>query len=544
MKDSLRLSMSWLHTWCGLLCGWLLCAIFLAGSLSVFRDPITHWMKAEPILTTNTATKSGAAHNADPAAIAHVLASTMQYMATHAAGAPFWRITLPEHPGQALQVFWRSKDGPRTGSQLVVHPESGAFLPLPWGRQTEGGRHFMSFHYALHADMLGFWLVGFVSMGMLLALVSGVIVHKRIFKDFFTFRPGKGQRSWLDAHNVTAVLALPFLFMIVYTGLAFFYTTYMPMPLRATYGSDSKAYAQYQQELVPTPALKRKLSGQTVPLPDLSPLMQQAQSMTGLPARMLLIERPGDASMVIKVYDQGPDTAGTGRILNSPGIVTFDGVTGAVLQWQKSEGDHAAISSQTHRVIETLHVAGFGGWGMKWLYFLCGIMGMIMIASGTILFSVKRRNKNEMEFGAATARVYRWIEALNVASVAGICVACISYFYANRLLDADLALRPAWEIRAFFIVWLLTLVHAMLRPPTHAWVEQLALAAAMCLALPLLNALTTGEYFLPYLLRSDWQNFLVELVAITFGVALAYTAYKVRRKNKRLMKNTAASKAK
>jgi len=544
MKASLRLSMSWLHTWCGLLCGWLLCAIFLAGSLSVFRDPITHWMKAEPILTTNTATKSGAAHNADPAAIAHVLASTMQYMATHAAGAPFWRITLPEHPGQALQVFWRSKDGPRTGSQLVVHPESGAFLPLPWGRQTEGGRHFMSFHYALHADMLGFWLVGFVSMGMLLALVSGVIVHKRIFKDFFTFRPGKGQRSWLDAHNVTAVLALPFLFMIVYTGLAFFYTTYMPMPLRATYGSDSKAYAQYQQELVPTPALKRKLSGQTVPLPDLSPLMQQAQSMTGLPARMLLIERPGDASMVIKVYDQGPDTAGTGRILNSPGIVTFDGVTGAVLQWQKSEGDHAAISSQTHRVIETLHVAGFGGWGMKWLYFLCGIMGMIMIASGTILFSVKRRNKNEMEFGAATARVYRWIEALNVASVAGICVACISYFYANRLLDADLALRPAWEIRAFFIVWLLTLVHAMLRPPTHAWVEQLALAAAMCLALPLLNALTTGEYFLPYLLRSDWQNFLVELVAITFGVALAYTAYKVRRKNKRLMKNTAASKAK
>ena len=41
MKAGFRQSMSWLHTWCGLTCGWLLCAIFLTGTLSVFREPIT-----------------------------------------------------------------------------------------------------------------------------------------------------------------------------------------------------------------------------------------------------------------------------------------------------------------------------------------------------------------------------------------------------------------------------------------------------------------------------------------------------------------------
>ena len=75
----------------------------------------------------------------------------------------------------------------------------------------------MSFHYTLHGGLPGYWLVGWISMCMLVALISGVVVHKRIFKDF-TFRPGKGQRSWLDAHNATAVLGLPFLFMIGYTG--------------------------------------------------------------------------------------------------------------------------------------------------------------------------------------------------------------------------------------------------------------------------------------------------------------------------------------
>ena len=48
VKPGFRQSMSWLHTWCGLSCGWLLCAIFLTGTLGVFREPITRWMEAVP----------------------------------------------------------------------------------------------------------------------------------------------------------------------------------------------------------------------------------------------------------------------------------------------------------------------------------------------------------------------------------------------------------------------------------------------------------------------------------------------------------------
>jgi uncharacterized iron-regulated membrane protein len=66
----------------------------------------------------------------------------------------------------------------------------------------------------------GLWVVGIAGMAMLVALLSGVITHRRIFKDFFTFRARKGQRSWLDAHNAVAVLTLPFQIMIAYTGIA------------------------------------------------------------------------------------------------------------------------------------------------------------------------------------------------------------------------------------------------------------------------------------------------------------------------------------
>ncbi|KAG1184159.1 hypothetical protein G6F35_015165 [Rhizopus arrhizus] len=154
----------------------------------------------------------------------------LRYLADHAAGVRSWRMGLPERQGGALALAWRDAQG--ANRYATLDAATGQPLAEPRTRQTEGGRHFMSFHYTLHGGLAGYWLVGWITLGMLVALVSGVVVHKRLFTDFFTFRQGKGQRSWMDAHNATAVLTLPFLFMIGYTGLAFFYTSYAPLPLR------------------------------------------------------------------------------------------------------------------------------------------------------------------------------------------------------------------------------------------------------------------------------------------------------------------------
>ena len=46
-NKSFRQSMGWLHRWAGLLLGWLLFAIFLTGTLTVFDKEITWWMQPE-----------------------------------------------------------------------------------------------------------------------------------------------------------------------------------------------------------------------------------------------------------------------------------------------------------------------------------------------------------------------------------------------------------------------------------------------------------------------------------------------------------------
>jgi len=47
MKEGFRQAMAWLHTWTGLIFGWLLFAIFLTGTMSYFKEEINHWAQPE-----------------------------------------------------------------------------------------------------------------------------------------------------------------------------------------------------------------------------------------------------------------------------------------------------------------------------------------------------------------------------------------------------------------------------------------------------------------------------------------------------------------
>jgi uncharacterized iron-regulated membrane protein len=183
--------------------------------------------------------------------------------------------------------------------------------------------------------------------------------------------------------------------------------------------------------------------------------------------------------------------------------------------------------------LDELHRLHFAGAVIRWIYFLAGLAGTAMMATGAVLFMVKHRQKSLNEFGAGTPHVYRIIDVLNVASIAGLTLACIGYLWSNRLLPLDLAERHEWEVMAFFGVWLAALLHAALRSAARAWREQLWAGAALCVLLPLLNVATTGQHLLSYLAQRDIERAAVELTAIALGALLAAAAARVGRAGQR-----------
>ena len=54
MKDGFRQSMAALHTWTGLLFGWLLFAMFVTGTAAYFQEEISRWMRPELVATAWT----------------------------------------------------------------------------------------------------------------------------------------------------------------------------------------------------------------------------------------------------------------------------------------------------------------------------------------------------------------------------------------------------------------------------------------------------------------------------------------------------------
>jgi len=479
----IRQTMSDLHTWAGLLCGWLLYAMFLTGTVSYFKDEISQYMRPE---------LHHPAQTPDPAEAAQRIVGQLGQIAP---GSTQWSMRLPDERHATVSSFWRLPRGEGKGGRgfddATFDATTGAKVAA---RETVGGEFFYRFHFQFHYMPVrwGRWLAGFCAMFMLVAIVSGVITHKKIFTDFFTFRWGKGQRSWLDAHNALSVFGLPFHLMITYTGLVTLMALYMPWGEQAAY----KTPAQRQELTAETsPSVQPvKATGQTAPLAPIDAMVRQGQERWGqYNVSRVIIANPGDSASRVSVV-----RGEAGRVSMSPQYMVFDGVSGQLLQTKDTVGPAA----ETRGVMYALHLGRFGDVPMRWLYFIVSLAGTAMVGTGLVMWTVKRRQKlgnpARPHFG------FTLVERLNIASISGLSVAMAGFLWGNRLLPLGMAERTAWEVHVFFAIWALTLLHAMLRPARRAWVEQFWAAAALLALLPLASAFITDRPLWSSLIQGDW----------------------------------------
>jgi uncharacterized iron-regulated membrane protein len=506
MKDNFRQSMKWLHTWVGLIVGWILFFMFLTGSLGYFYQEITRWMEPErPFVQHNVSNEK-------------LLDTAQLYVNKQAKAIEEFRIYLPNVRDQNLRVAWRepAETGKKRGRRhnIILDINTGEKVE---SRATGGGRLLYRMHYRLHylSTDISYWIVGFCSMLMLLAVITGVVIHKKIFTDFFTFRAKKGLLGWLDIHNVLSVIALPFHFMITYSGLLFFLFTYMA--LSTNLQTNDIEYKEMRKEIFPRIAHAEPIN-QPADMQAISSLYQQVKNFWN-----------NDEISYVEVYAAGDVNAQVRFVRHETDItynpdddIIVNGITGDIVLQTPKEYTPIGI---VHNGFFSLHEGHFAGSIARWIYFITGLIGTAMIASGLILWTTKRKPKqmkktNGPDFG------YRVVEQLNIGTIVGLPIAIATYFYANRLLPTGMAERSAWEANVMFICWALLLIYPAFRPAAKAWREQLQLAALMYLALPLVNMITTDKHLINSLQNKDWNLMAFDLTFIAVGVCYMYAAYK------------------
>lgn len=453
MKPTFRACMAWLHTWSGLVMGWLLLAITLAGTLSVFRPEISTWMRPE--LKAHMAVSPDAATQV-----------AIQWLSTHAAHAPTWYLETANSRAPYVQALW--EDG-QTYQDHALDPQTGSPSLL---RETRGGEFFYRFHFELQLPYpWGRLMAGIAAMALVLILLTGIVAHKRIFLDFFTFRPNKGQRSWLDAHNLLGVVALPFHLMIAFTGALTLASMFMPWGLTTLYHQD---FAALEHDFNPAD-MDRPASGKAGTLAPIGPVLADIkQRFAPNDLIRLTISNPSDASSIIMAV-AGQNASGVGVETHT---LSYDGTTDKLL----AEHIEKRPIMGFYRFLYGLHVAHFAPAFTRWLYFLSGLGLAGVIATGLHLWTRKRCHR-ERGLG------FLLVERLNVGMITGTPTAFAAFFLANRLLPPFMANRAQIEIQTVFGVWAILLLYAAVRPPSVAWRDLMSMAALACLGVTLFNGL-------------------------------------------------------
>ena len=167
--------------------------------------------------------------------------------------------------------------------------------------------------------------------------------------------------------------------------------------------------------------------------------------------------------------------------------VAFDAMTGET----GSETSWVRSIIRVQNFLGVLQLVPFHNWLLRWLYFVLGLGGCTLIATGFLFWLDSRRKKQGETFG------FRLVEGLSAGAVTGIILATLAFFVANRLLPPGAQCwgldRSALEVWSFYAVWLIAFAHGWVWP-RKVWGVQSAAISLLAVLAVVLNWVTTGDH--------------------------------------------------
>ncbi|MGB3749960.1 MAG: PepSY-associated TM helix domain-containing protein [Arcobacteraceae bacterium] len=524
MAREFRKPMTWLHTWSGVIVGWLLFAIFVTGTSSYYRGEVTLWMQPETH-------KSVVSEKTFDIALSKALQATQSSNNV--------TVTLPNSRTNmiAVKAEMKNKGGEKKGNQRqkrkripsLYYDASTGELITP--RATAGGNFLYRFHFELYnmPRKVAHWIVGIATMSMLVAIITGIIIHTRIFKDIFTFRSKDNTRGWMDAHILPGVATLPFLIMITYSGLLLLNSALMPWGAKAHYGDDIRAYKQEFRALYTNGIEKPTQPQSTATKTDLTKVQllkvlyhKDSFAVDNIGSFNITQKKPNSVTVEIVAKEAA-------SIFSFKGLKeskTFDLYTHEQINMKNPPLSKSTIVNVNSAFI-SLHMAHFADSTLRFVFFVGGVFGIILSGTGLVLWIQKRKKKN-----IEKKSVGFWlVEKLNLGTMAGIFIAIGVYFIANRFISAEDILRKEYEINAFFLAWLLSYIHAFFRDTLKAWREQLLFGSLLFLSLPVINASIVFDSLSEFYMR-DAIFIYFDIFFVFMAIVLAFIAKIVHKKAK------------
>jgi uncharacterized iron-regulated membrane protein len=478
------------HTWAGIVAGFALFIAMLGGALTVFHHEIERWEQP--------ATRHA------PMTLAQTEQLAEMVRAKYPAAREQMGVVLPSHSSTPF-AYWQATNGDWMQARLGPSA-AGAEPSLVIGNARPGlSSTLNALHYSLSIPTYGLYLMGVVSLFYGMALISGVIVHlPRVTRDIFALRPGRNlKRFWQDAHNAIGVLSLPFHIVFALTGALLC----LSLPLMMAFNVvtfEGKLMSEIPQVTGAVPAKVAPVDGKPL---DLQAILARAEhAAPDMEATAVAWTGYGKPDAVAEVYGEANNSLG---VFAAVAVRLNDG---------EIVGQHSPGARDTNHAVMSMvygaHFGNFAGDAMRWVYFVLGLMGAVLVYSGNLLWLESRRKRN----AALQPANLRWMAKATAGVFLGTCLG-IAVAFVGALV------APGMTALSIFVATLaVSVMFAALTAPAVAATGLLVATALVCVAIPVVDAAVTPDNLVRSLASGDGVLAGVDLIAVVCAVIFALFA--------------------
>ncbi|MFS0774029.1 PepSY-associated TM helix domain-containing protein [Sphingomonas sp. 1P08PE] len=487
------------HGWSGILLGLLLYAVVLTGTAAVFAHEIGAW---------------SAGHVAARSSFAQPLDAVVRDLAARTPKQYREAVNLFEVGDGGLGVFFHRHETDANG----VPTESGIYYRLDnAGRMTGTARgnvedvfgpanddalsHFLvDTHVRLHVpNPWGLLLTGVVGLAMLVAAISGLLIHRHLFTDIFTLRRrGNPVLVQRDAHSVAGTWSLPFAFVLAFTGsfFSFYGTIGVPVVAMAAFGGDVAALTQ---AVYGNPG---KPDARPAAISNLDRIVADATRRGGSAPTFVAIENFGRADAGVTTYHD-PRASDV-----EPVTLLYEGASARFLRAKATIGTRPSAGGTLVGIMGPLHFGSFAGLLSKAVWFGLGFAMCYVTYTGMRLWVIRRRTE-----AGGLRSLERAITVVGIGLPFALVAAAAAF-----LIALPLGVAIYWTTAGFLIASAVAIVASIIVPTNDVLANVLTAATgATMIALPPLRLVAAGG---PHW-GEAWVAHQPMIVAIDVGLFVA-----------------------
>ncbi|MEM9684901.1 MAG: PepSY-associated TM helix domain-containing protein, partial [Pseudomonadota bacterium] len=495
-----------IHGWSGVILGLLLYVVLLTGAVAVFAFEIGSW-------------SAGGVKSDQP--FAKPLDATFRNLADELPAEYRDEVsTFSNSAGHIVAFFHTHTKNPEgeldeKGVLLELHPEthevlvrregfaSEIFGSDPWGALDE---FLVALHVNLHLpDPWGLYATGVLGLLMLASAISGILIHRHLIVDLF-LAPRLSSRllNARDRHNLAGSWALPFAFILAFTGafLSFAIALGLPTISAVAFGGDRVAFFE---RLVGVPEAEDPTP---TPLANIDAMLAESARVTGSTPRGFFVRHwgRGDATVTVSHLPAEGDLSAYQQV--------FDGTTGNYLGPKPGLGTKPSLGSALFGLIGPLHFGSFAGILSRIVWFALGLAACYVTLTGLQLW-LQRRADDPL-----WRRLARALPVFGYGLPIAMAGSGIGFF-----LSLPSGQTLFWTPVGFLIVAALAIAAGLFVREDRALIRIYRLALGVSLfALPLLRMAVGGSGWESLMASGNLSVVVFDLTLLLAGAGFAYAS--------------------